>query len=182
MQPMLPPDNADASFSEPFSLMNRTHAIKLGTAGVVSQLLDYFMTGPGGSARMAPTSAELDDRVAADNERKLRAIYVGHRDGIVLLPSEISEQEARDAIDRARKLTIFATGFLDWTADLPAALLAGRQGFWDQMAAAWNLEGFDAMAQTFEAMFSGLSEDDRTEIAINMRATASGQLESGTSY
>lgn len=46
---------------------------------------------------------DLGVSAAADNETKFRALYVGYRDGSVLQPADVGEQEALGMIDNVRR-------------------------------------------------------------------------------
>jgi len=177
LMPVLPPDDAASFFAWPFAEINRAHGLKLGTAGLVTHMLGNLLAGVGPQGGIAPRWEDVEASSREDNERKQRGFYVGYRDGQILRPSELSEQDARRAVARARTLANIAEHFLDWTSHLPEELKAAREEIWARMVGAFERGGYEEMAELVAIDFGSLTEDDLAQVRAGVRALAEDLIE-----
>lgn len=170
--PMLP-DEAAPHFGWPLDQINRTHDLKLELAGMLTHVLDFYMGGPGAPTRYPSDLAELNAGRRQDNERKKRGLYVALSDGQIMLPSEITEREAADALERATRLAAVVARFLDYTANLPPEVVASREDIWNSLVGAYEQGGLDGMADLSQAAFGELPVEAKAEIRESLRQITS---------
>src|SRR6185437_6052438 len=157
MLPMLP-DEAAPHFRWPLDQINRTHGLKLGTARMLTHVLDFYMGGPDAPARYPSDLGELAAGQKEDNERKQRGLYVSLSDAQIMLPSEITERDAADALERAARLAAVVAHVAEATANLPPEVQAAREGIWNAMIGAHEQSGFDGMADLSQSTFGDLPQ------------------------
>jgi AbiV family abortive infection protein len=156
--PMLPDEEAH-HFAWPLSKINRTHDLKLETAGMLTHVLDFYKGGPGAPERYPSDLAELASSRKEDNERKKRGLYVGLSGAQITKPSEITERDAASALDRAARLAGVAAFLLDFTANIPPEVLALRESLWISMTGAYERGGLDGMAELSQSTFGDHPEN-----------------------
>jgi AbiV family abortive infection protein len=170
--PMLPYEVAP-HFGWPLDQINRTHGLKLEIAGMLTHVLDFYLGGPGAPARYPSDLGELAARRTEDNERKKRGLYVGLSDGQLVLPSEITEKDATDALERATRLAAVIAHVVDLTANLPPEVLDARGDFWDSMTSAYGQSGLDGMAELSQSAFGDLPEEAMAQMREAVRQMTS---------
>lgn len=170
--PMLP-DEAAPHFGWPLDQVSRTHGLKLEMAGMLTHVLDFYMGGPNAPTRYPSDLDELAAGRKEDNEHKKRGLYVGLNDAQIMLPSEISEQHATDALERAARLAAVATQIVNFTANLPGEVLAARGDIWNAMTGAYEQGGLDGMAELSQSTFGDLSEEAMAQMRETLQQMTS---------
>lgn len=170
--PMLP-DEAAHHFGWPLRQINRTHDLKLETAGMLTHILDFYMGGPGAPERYPSDLTELAAGSRDDNDRKKRGLYVGLNGDQIMLPSEITAQDATDALDRAARLAAVIAHVVDITANAPPEVLAAKGDLWNAMINAYEHGGLDGMAELSQSSFGDLPEESTAKIRAALRQMTS---------